>query len=121
MYEVITGLVYKVDEIQTKKQKAIVKTYFDQEFHIKLTTDKETINSDGQDVIIITANVYNYLDEQQTVDIVDIVFELDGEKQIVPSTNGQAEITFSTNVAGEYIIKTNIPNFRNDEIKAVAE
>ncbi|MFC2948521.1 hypothetical protein [Virgibacillus sediminis] len=115
------GEVLSVKEVMTSNQTVKVKTYFDQEFHTKLTTDKETITADGSAGTTITATVYNYLDEPQAEWSGDIIFELDGEQQTILTTNGQAEITFSTSVPREYTIKTNIPNFRNGEIRVVAE
>jgi hypothetical protein len=121
MIEVVENQALVVEHVQTTTQKAIVKTYYDQEFHTKLSVDKLTILADGIDKATITAEVYNYLDEVQTVWTGDIVFVLDGIEQIVSTTNGTASITFSTSVAGEYMIRTNIPNFRQGEIKVVAK
>jgi hypothetical protein len=89
-------------------------------FHIKLTTDKSLILADGIDIAMITATLYNYLDEEQTTWSGDIVFDLDGVTQTVATTNGVASITFNTSVTGEYIFKTALDGIRNGEIKVVA-
>jgi len=108
-------------EIETKTNVQITREHYDMVYHIKLETDKEIVSADGTDSATIFAEIYNYLDEPQISWVGDIIFELDGEQQVVPTTNGKAQITFDTSVAGEYIIKTNIPNLRNELIKVVAE
>lgn len=112
--------VYEKKELQTKNQLATVLSYYDQEYHTKLTTDKSNILADGTDTATITAEVYNYLNEPQQW-AGDIVFELDGVQQIVATTNGQASITFTSSSVGDFLIKTNIPNFRNGEVTIHAE
>lgn len=118
--EVINGIVYDTIEVVTEKQTATKTVFFDQEFHIKMTTDKTTILADATDIATITATVYNYLDEPQDYTS-DVIFEVNGEQQTVTAVNGVAEITFATELTGEYEIKTIIPNFRNGSVKVVAE
>ncbi len=114
------GQILCVEEVKTKTQVAIVKTYYDQEFHIKLSCDKSTIDSDGVDTVIIHAKVYNYLNEPQDSWVGDITFELNGEEIIIPAENGEATIEFNTEVKGNYTIKTKITNFRNGELEVIA-
>jgi hypothetical protein len=122
MYEIIeNSYVLKVEEVQTNTQAVKVSSYYDKLYHTKLTTDKPSILADGVDTATITATVYNYLDEQQATWTGDIIFELDGVTQTVPTTNGVASITFNTSVAGEYTIKTVVGGFRNGEVKVGAK
>lgn len=90
-------------------------------YYTKLSTDKNTILSDGIDKAIIVAEVYNYLDEQQLEFTGEVVFELDGEQIIKQAVDGIATIEFSTSLVGEYMIKSNINNYRTSELKVVAQ
>lgn len=105
-FNVKNHVAYKVFTEQTEKQTVIVEEAFDQEFHTKL------FHSNG----IVTASVFNYLDELQEDYNNTIVFEIDKQAQEVQAVNGNAEIEFSSTVSGDYTIKTNNPNFRNGEV-----
>lgn len=73
------------------------------EFKFHLTVDKPTISADGTDTATITATILNYLDEPQTGDnSTDVVFELDGQQQVVRAENGTASITFRAEAPGTY-------------------
>lgn len=56
--------------------------HYDMEYHIELKHDTGTL----------TASIYNYLNESQDFDGIDIVFDIDGEQTIVKSASGQASI-----------------------------
>lgn len=114
------SFVYKKEEVVTKTQTAIVETFHDNIFNIGLNADKAVIIADGVNTATITATIYNYLEEPQIQNI-DIIFELDGQEQIVTAVDGVASITFNTEVAGEYTFTANVPNYRSGEVKVVAE
>jgi hypothetical protein len=120
-YKTVDSVVYTIEEIETSKQTATIEKFYDHEFNTVITGDKYTVSADGNDIVTINAEVHNYLDEPQINWTGDIIFELDGEEQVVPTATGRAEITFSTSVPGEYIIKTTISNLRNGEVKVVAK
>ena len=119
--EKTTEVLKEVNQITNSGKEQIVRTYFDQELNTKLTTDKPTIIADETDTATITASIYNYLDEAQTDQTVDVPFILDGVETIITASNGVATIEFNSTVAGEYIIKTNIPNYRNGEVVVIVE
>ena len=57
-------------------------THYDMEYHIRLQYDAG----------VLTASIYNYLNEPQSFDGVGIVFDVDGEETTVKSKAGQASI-----------------------------
>lgn len=121
LFEVLNGQVLKVENVKTNIQTATVKIYYDQEFHIKLTTDKSTISANGIDTATITAKIYDYQNNFIDSFASNISFEIDGNVQTVKASKGVSTISFSSSVVGEYEVFASVPNYRGASIKVVAE
>lgn len=113
MYEVVGDEVFRVTEISTSLQNAVVKEFHDYFFKVKLT-----YASEKKEVI---ASVFNYLDEPQTDFEELIIFEYDGHTIEAKAVKGTATITFEATVSGNHVIKTVNPRMRNGEVTIVVE
>lgn len=118
--EIINGEVLTVEEVKTKNQTAIIKKHFDQVYHIKLTTDKTTILANGVDTATITARIYNYLNEPQDFEGIEITFELNGEIIVETTIQGEASIPFISEEPGSFIFTARTPGYRSGEIEVTA-
>jgi hypothetical protein len=98
MLEVIGNTVMQVKEVQTKRQKAIVKEFHDMVNHVKLTATKTSILADGTDKTTITAKAYDYQENRTADKDVLVVLYVDGQKvegqtiDLTSTTPGQIEI-----------------------------
>lgn len=101
MFEIHGNEVLQVQEMQTKTQTAIVKTFYDMLYHTKLEINNK-----------VKASVYNYLNELQTDYVGNVIFDVDGTITEIPVSNGIAEI----DVTAPCTIKTVNEGFRNSEI-----
>jgi hypothetical protein len=126
MFIIKSDCVYSIEEVETTTQTAEIHTFNDRLFHIKLSTDKQTILADGIDTAIITAKIYNYLDEPQTTaTTVTIHIKGDGVDVDITDTietvNGELSFDFNTATYGEFTITASVPNYRGGEVVINAE
>lgn len=92
-------------------------------YEVRLSVDKPIIKADGQDTAIITAKIYNYLDEFQENDSATVViFQLADEQTIEEKvTNGMAQISFSSAEPGEFYVGAYAVNYGGSRIEVVAK
>jgi hypothetical protein len=118
MFEVIGNEVFRVTEIKTDTQIAVERINIGYVNKIILQSDKKAILPDSVDKAVITARIYNYLDELQSNYSGIVTYSIDGntvEKRIV---NGVAEnLEFTSEVTGKFIIKAYIPEFTSDSVE----
>ena len=111
-------------EIPEYEDKLLGTTYTNGQFegyYITLTADKTTITANGLDQSIITARVYDYLDNPQNVFSQPIVFDVNGQQQNISLTNGIAQITLTSAVAGIFTVKTVNSVMRNGQVEVIAQ
>ena len=107
------GLVYSKKVLPSG---TVLDTFHDMEFHIKLSTDKETILSDGADTAIVTAKVYNYEGEYQVEKDMDVSFEVEGVTKVIPLISGQCSVELTSEEVGEIKIICFGEGIRNGEV-----
>lgn len=62
----------------------VIVTYHDAEYHFRLTSDGGTV----------TAQIYDYLGEQQDTDGVEVTFDIDGKQQVLRRRAGPCPLQF---------------------------
>jgi hypothetical protein len=107
LFEIIDNQVVEVEEIKTNTQVAIVKTFYDMQYHTRLTYDAATST--------VIAQVYNYLDNQNGW-VGNVIFEMNGATISVATSNGSASVQIDTTVAGEHKARTINGGVRNGEV-----
>jgi hypothetical protein len=112
-FKIIDNNVYAVEEIATTSQVAIVESFHDTLYHIKVTSNKYSIAADGIDKAIVTATLYDYLDVQQDADTRIIQFDVDGTLVEFEAIAGMANIEVVSLKPGTINIKTVNANIRN--------
>ncbi|QHA00528.1 hypothetical protein [Dehalobacter restrictus] len=121
MFEIVNNQVLKVEEVETKIQTAIVKTFYCYEKKIVFSSSKNIINADGVDFSFISFlwqrfdGLNGFMpDESQDSVLIDFA----GIKQeIIP---GEI-VEFSTNIKGDHIIKSLCDMVENGEVVIVGE
>jgi hypothetical protein len=83
-------------------------------YYIALSADKETITT--EETALITAKIYNYLNELQNV-----VIELEvNTAELIETENGEASFTFSGDI-GDHVITVSCEGFKSGEITIKVE
>ncbi|AYC29640.1 hypothetical protein [Paenisporosarcina cavernae] len=108
--------VYKSEEIVTDTQTVSITSYYDQATHIRLSTDKETILSNGTDVATVTARLYNYEGQYQVGSNDSVTFSIDGAEQTLSLIDGQVSIEVTSDVVDDILITCHAPNVRIGEV-----
>lgn len=103
------GIFYYEEEEGVKK---ILGNYF----HIKLSTNKNIILSDGLDKVLVVAEIYNYENIFQSDNDSIVVFEMGNEKVEVQAVKGKANIEITSSRIGEIKIKASSDGMREGEI-----
>lgn len=104
--------------------RSTIRKVIDQLYHIKLTTDKETITANGTDTATIQAKIYNYLDEPQEQNIT-ITVNVKGEGVDITDTyetvDGEVDIPFASNAEGDFVVTASYEGYRSGEVVVHAE
>lgn len=89
------------------------------EYYLKVITDKPQILSNGTDVMSITVELYNYLDEFQSQSNEEVYFSMDRSIIAENFIDGVCEIEFSSAEAGEYFIQVQTKDSLDCNVKVV--
>lgn len=110
-YEIVGYQVFKVEEVKTKKQTAIVKMHYDFVYHTRLS------HENGK----VIAEVYDWQGNPSDDYDGTIIFEFEGQTIDVQAIDGKATIDFDVEEAGEYTVRTVNQYMRNGEVTFYAE
>lgn len=100
------GHVFESKEVKTATQIATVTTYLCPQFKTALTYVLGKVTAEYQD----------YSGSKQITYDGEIIFEFEGEQQIVHAVAGMAEIPFVAVDAGTYVVRTVNPDIANGEV-----
>lgn len=121
MFEIVGDSVLRVEEVKTRKQTATVRMFHDMVYHTKVTADKASITADGEDVVTVTARIYNWENNFRVGDDRDVHFEVDGVPVgSVQAVNGIATIEVRASNPGYLTIRTSNPDIRNGDVLVTA-
>lgn len=122
-FEVLdNGQVFKVEEIKTETQTAIVRTAYGMKHRISLSADKTKLVLHENTIVrlkwtIFDVNKGDWVSDPNNKK--DFVVDINGQVFNIPVSAGVFE--FESAEPGEYIIKTQNEGVDNAEIKVVVE
>lgn len=124
MFERTGNEILKIEEVETKNQKVLVKYHFGMAERVVLDISKTQLTV-GEEVIIALKWQKFDIEQEQYVDdqINTTPFKVDvaGVVDNINSIDGVATIQLSSAAAGEFEIKTVNPNVDNTSVKVVVQ